>query len=726
MGVRIAVVIVLTTLVSYFHMLRTLRGDALQQMERHVVERSQREQAIFLLAEDNHGLMKTALRERIEAWSQRDPTPRFDSLFTQLPDGSVRSRAEGFDGTRMVSVFVPKGVSLDIGLRRRILAAYDVVAQYGPAFSARFMDTYITLAEGPAITFWPGHPNWSLEIPADFSSLGFDYYTMSLPEQNPRRRTTWSSIFLDPTTQSWMVTVTTPFDMDGRQVASFGHDVLLDDLMTRSIKDHLPNAYNLLVRDDGQLIAHPELELEGATVGYDIQGNAAPTGEGRPPRFTSESQQAHLRALFERVKNRQPGEVILELPEFGEYLAVARLRGPEWNFVTVLPKGVVSGAAFGAARYVLLFGVASLVLELLIMAWVLQREISQPLRSLTLAAHSVAAGDFQVELGTSRGDELGVLAGAFRMMADKVKQREEELRMANEGLEQRVEERTRELKDVHQQLVRTARQAGMAEIATNVLHNVGNVLNSVYTSAQLAKERLERLRLEQVGRVATLLEERQTDLPAFLTQDERGRNVMPFLRRLGQNLIAERQELYTLLDDVGRYTEHIGDIVKVQQSHARTPRLNEPVSLAALVEDALRINSAALLRHQVKEERHLTALPPMLTDRHKVLMILVNLISNAKYAMDEAPVEQRILRVTLERVGTDRVRIDIRDQGLGIPPEMLTRIFQYGFTTREGGHGFGLHSSALAAQELGGSLTVHSDGPGQGATFTLELPFHPA
>ena len=293
MGVRIAVVITLTTLVSYFHMLRTLRGDALQQMERHVVERSQREQAIFLLAEDNHGLLKTALRERIEAWSQRDPNPRFDSLFTPLPDGSVRSRAEGFDGTRMVSVFVPKGVSIDLGLRRRILAAYDVVAQYGPAFSARFMDTYITLAEGPAISFWPGRPNWSLEIPADFSSLGYDYYTMSLPEQNPRRRTTWSSIFLDPTTQSWMVTVTTPFDMDGRQVASFGHDVLLDELMTRSIEDHLPSAYNLLVRDDGQLLAHPELELEGATVGYDIQGTPRRREEGIPPRFASEAQRVH-------------------------------------------------------------------------------------------------------------------------------------------------------------------------------------------------------------------------------------------------------------------------------------------------------------------------------------------------------------------------------------------------------------------------------------------------
>ena len=726
MGVRIGVVIALATLFSYLHMLNSLRGEALQQMERYVAERSQREQATFVLAEDNHALLGKALEERIQAWSQQDPNPRFDSLFTQLPDGSVRSRTEGFDGTHMVGLFVPKGVSLDTRLRRHILAAYDVAAQYGPAFMTRFINTYITLAEGPVLSYWPGSPNWALEVPADYPTLGYEYYTISLPEKNPRRRTAWSGIFKDPTSQDWMVTVMTPLDADGRHVASFAHDILLDELMARSINDHLPGAYNLLLREDGQLIAHPKLDVRGATVGYDILGSAEPTEGAIPPRLASEEQRAHLRALFERVKNRQPGEVILELSEFGEYLAVARLKGPEWNFVTVLPQSVVSSAALEAARYVLLFGVASLLLELLIMYWVLRQEISRPLRAFTQAANSVAAGDFQVELSTAREDELGSLAGAFRTMADKVQQREEELRKANEGLEQRVEERTRELKEVHQQLVQTARQAGMAEIATNVLHNVGNVLNSVYTSAQVAKERLTGLKLEQVGRVTSMLQEHQADLNTFLTQDTRGRHVMPFLNQLGKNLVDERQELITLLDDVGRYTEHIGDIVKVQQSHARTPRLNEPVLLERLVEDALRINAAALVRHQVREERQLAALPPVLTDKHKVLMILVNLISNAKYAMDDTPVEQRRLRVRMEQAGTDRVRIEIRDNGVGIAPELLTRIFQYGFTTRKDGHGFGLHSSALAAQELGGTLAVQSDGVGQGATFTLELPYQPS
>ena len=725
MGARIAVVIALTTFFSYLHMLHTLRGEAIHQMERHVTERSQREQAVFLLARDNHTQLQKALAARFQAWSQQDPNPRFNSLFAQLPDGTVRIRPDLPTEGGRAGLFVPRGVRLDDGLRRRILAAYDVVSQFGPVLENRFINTYITLVEGPVVDWWPERLNWCLEVPPDYPTTVYDYYAISLPERNPERRTAWSGTFVDPTTKSWMVTVTTPLDLGGQHVASFSHDVLLDELMNRSIKDHLPNAYNMLVRDDGQLIAHPELQLEGATVGYDIPGTAKLAEGEVAARLGSGEQQAHLRAVFERLKSRKPDERILEVPGFDEYLAVARLEGPEWNFVTVLPQSVVSAAAFRSARYVLLFGIASLLLELLIMYWVMRQEVSRPLQDFTQAADRVAAGDFQVQLNTVRRDELGQLASAFQTMSDKVQHREEELRKTNESLEQRVDERTRELKEVHQQLVQTARHAGMAEIATNVLHNVGNVLNSVYTSAQVAKERVVALRLEQVKRVANLLQERQDILGTFLTQDERGRNVVPFLGKLSQSLLDERKAVLSLMDDVGRYTEHIGDIVKVQQTHARPPRLTEPVQLVELVEDALRINVAALARHRVRLEKHLPAMPPTLTDKHKVLMILVNLISNAKYAMDDIPEEQRRLGVRLVRFSPQQVRIEVQDNGVGIAPELLTRIFQYGFSTRKEGHGFGLHSSALAAQELGGSLLAHSEGPGRGATFILELPFEP-
>ncbi|PTL80066.1 ATP-binding protein [Vitiosangium sp. GDMCC 1.1324] len=708
MGVRIAVVIALSTLFSYLHMLHILRTEALAQLDQHVAERGQREQAIFLLAEDNHAILKKALEEKIRAYQHEDVSARFDSLFALMPDGAVRNRPEHFDGTRMPCVFVPKGVPVDMDMRRRLLAAYEVLLQYGPAFHSRFMDSFITLPEGSLAMYWPERANWIFESEPTTSIITQDFFPGSLPENNPQRLTTWSPIYKEPVSQWAMSTVTTPLDMDGRHVASISHDVPIEELMARTINDHLPDSYNVVFREDGKLIVHPALKGEDAASQATVE------------------QQAHLRSIIERVRTRPSGEAMLELPEYGEYLAVARLKGPGWYFVTVLPESAVSRPAFQAARIVLLLGMVSLFLELAIVSWVLRQQITHPLVAFTQATDRVAAGDFKVELDTTREDELGQLARAFRLMADQIQRREEDLRQANEGLEHRVEERTRELKEVHQQLVQTARRAGMAEIATNVLHNVGNVLNSVYTSSQVARQRLNEMRLEHVSRVANMLDERQPDLSSFLTHDERGRHLMPFLNKLGQSLQDDRQDIVTLLDDVGRYTEHIGDIVKVQQNYARTPRLHEPVLLSGLVEDALRINAAGLVRHQVKVERQLADLPPLLTDKHKTLMILVNLVSNAKYAMDSVPVSERRLIVRLERTSDNLVRILIQDNGMGIAPEMLTRIFQYGFTTREEGHGFGLHSSALAAQELGGSLTVHSDGPGLGATFTLEMPYLPA
>ena len=723
MGVRIAAVILLSTVFSYLHMLHTLRTEALVQLEQYVSERSQREQSIFVLAEDNHAILKKALEERIRTLQREDVSARFDSLFVRLPDGTVRRRPESFDGTKMVGLFAPSDVVLDTDFRTRVLAAYDVLTSYGPAFHVRFKSTYIVLPEGAIIEYWPEEPTWSQDIEPGFLPSSFEYFTVSQPENNPRRQTAWTGIFEDEISKIWMVSVSTPLDLDGHHVATISHDVLLNELMNRTINDHLPGAYNVLFRDDGQLIAHPSLTQDGAKGGYNIL-NAATQPETAASRLGSQENADHLHRLFEQVKTRGSDQTVLALPEYGEYVAVMGLRGPGWNLATVLPESVVARPALQAARTVLVLGVLSLLLELAIMSWVLRQQITRPLAAFAEATDKVAAGDFLVALDTSRGDELGQLARAFRLMAGEVQRREEALREANEGLEQRVEERTRELKDVHLQLVQTARRAGMAEIATNVLHNVGNVLNSVYTSAQLAKERMGGMRLDQVGRVAGLLEERRPELAAFLTQDERGKNVLPFLGKLGQNLLEERQRITELLDDVGRYTEHVGDIVKVQQNYARTPRLQEPVQLTELVEDALRINAAGLQRHQVKVQRHLDELPPVMADKHKALMILVNLVSNAKYAMDAIPVGERLVTVRLERAH-EQIRIAIHDNGMGIAPELLTRIFQYGFTTREEGHGFGLHSSALAAQEMGGSLTVHSDGPGKGATFTLELPYVP-
>ncbi|HSP80586.1 MAG TPA: HAMP domain-containing protein, partial [Myxococcaceae bacterium] len=457
MGVRIAVIIALVTVFGYLHIFSSFRTETLMRMERAVLERGQREQAIFVLAQDNHATLKTALEERLRAWSQQDPTPLFDSLFSKLPDGTIRNDPQGFDGRKMPGVFVPPGVTDDVDFRRRLLAAYDVVAQYGPAFHVRFTNTGVMLPEGVLVGYWPGGATWFQDVESSFSLVGFEYFTHALPENNPQRKSSWTGIFEDTPSKTWMVTVSTPLDMDGRHVATVSHDVLLDELMHRTSNTLLQGAYNILFRDDGQLIVHPELKMKSGAEAYNIREDPRPPEEVFEQEATA-SQLAHLRDIFEKVKARPPGKTVLELTGHGEYLAVARLEGPGWNLVTVMPEQEVSAAAFDVARYVLLLGVMSLLMELVIMFWVLRQQISRPLLAFTQAADQVAAGDFEVALDSSRDDELGRLASAFQFMTQEVHRREEALRQANEGLEQRVEERTQKLQEIHRRFVETARQ----------------------------------------------------------------------------------------------------------------------------------------------------------------------------------------------------------------------------------------------------------------------------
>ena len=167
--------------------------------------------------------------------------------------------------------------------------------------------------------------------------------------------------------------------------------------------------------------------------------------------------------------------------------------------------------------------------------------------------------------------------------------------------------------------------------------------------------------------------------------------------------------------------EYIRDIVAMQQNYAKISGVLESLPVVDLLEDAVRMNAASIDRHNIKVLREYPESSRLLMDKHKVLQILVNLISNARHACNdsERPDKQITLRVLKEN---GRMKIVITDNGVGIPAENMTRIFNYGFTTRKDGHGFGLHSGALAAKEMGGSLAAFSEGPGRGATFTLELP----
>jgi signal transduction histidine kinase len=359
----------------------------------------------------------------------------------------------------------------------------------------------------------------------------------------------------------------------------------------------------------------------------------------------------------------------------------------------------------------------------------------RPILALQSVVRDVAGGDLSVRAVTDRRDELGQLAESINAMTEALLRRDRTLKEANELLEQRVNDRTRELQEqvaakeqahqalaeVQQNLMQLSREAGRAEVATGVLHSVGNVLNSVNVSATLVQNQLDNSQLQGLQRAVALLADHRADLPEYVRDDQHGRHLPEFLIEVSSAIAAEHAAWRGELDGLAQHVSHIKEIVAMQQSYARVAGVSERLAPTALVADALRVNQSAFTRHGIVVSTDFQPTPDVVVDKHKVLQILINLLTNAKWAVGVRPRDAR--RVALSVRGTEHaVQIAVSDNGVGIPPENVAQIFRHGFTTRKNGHGFGLHMGALAAQELGGTLTVQSAGADCGATFTLELP----
>jgi C4-dicarboxylate-specific signal transduction histidine kinase len=332
---------------------------------------------------------------------------------------------------------------------------------------------------------------------------------------------------------------------------------------------------------------------------------------------------------------------------------------------------------------------------------------------------------FDLEIQRSRAE----LESRIRDKTQELTTANEQLRKTAASLAAEVAVRKRmqeEAEQTHKEMLEVSRLAGMSEVATGVLHNVGNVLNSVNVSAALVADHLADFNIENIARVANLMSEHATDLSDYLTNDPKGRRLPGYLTQLALHLSSERDLLLDELRFVRTKIDHIKEIVATQQNYGKVCGLTESVRVKDLLEDALRFHVSELQQHQVRVKREYdSGLSEIVVDKHKALQILLNLVSNAKHACLESGPKPKQVTIRATRAAGS-VRVAMIDNGVGIPAANLNKIFNHGFTTRKkSGHGFGLHSCALAAREMGGSLVARSDGPGTGATFTLELPLRP-
>lgn len=278
-----------------------------------------------------------------------------------------------------------------------------------------------------------------------------------------------------------------------------------------------------------------------------------------------------------------------------------------------------------------------------------------------------------------------------------------------------------ELAETNKKLLETARIVGITEMAATVLHNVGNVFNSVSVTVGMLSEKLQQSKIPNFVKTVEMIELHMPDLAEFLTKDTRGREIPGYLVALGKYLTKEQESSAAMLRNISEHTKHIMELITIQL-HNASAGLTEMLSLNELLENALRGNTAGSSRYGIEVKQQFDNMPPVRLDRHKFLQIFINLLSNARYALKVSRNEPKILEVRLKKKEDKSFIVEVSDNGIGIEKENLDKIFSLGFTTRKDGHGLGLHSAALYAKEMGGSLTVHSDGPEKGAVFTIELP----
>ncbi len=289
-------------------------------------------------------------------------------------------------------------------------------------------------------------------------------------------------------------------------------------------------------------------------------------------------------------------------------------------------------------------------------------------------------------------------------------------------IEKIVAERTKKLKELQRISVLTAHQSGMSEIATGILHNVGNVLNSANVGLELILQKFEKSVVQNLFKANDLLMQNRNRLGEFFTIDPKGKKLVDFYLELGEAIKNENSILKYEATELMKRLTLIKDIINTQQTYAKgNAEFKENISLLEIVENALVMQTTALTRHEIKVVKKFSEVPPVLAQRAKLLHVVLNLLKNAKEAMGTGDDREKILTLEIGQNDHGGIFLRVTDTGIGISGENLPKVFTHGFTTKQAGHGFGLHFCANSATEMGAKITVTSEGLGQGASFVFEF-----
>ncbi|WP_187329318.1 hybrid sensor histidine kinase/response regulator [Halomicronema hongdechloris] len=672
-------VIIASTALSYLYIWSLLENLTKKKLNQYIVERTKREETLFELAQDNIELVKQVCIRQLNMTSAEDYSEQYNELFVEYPDGVTRNRPK-YPYDQYAALFLDDDTEVTPDVQRRAVITFDLATHYGRAWNNRFPNLYFLAPENFSMGYWPTF-NWPAEATPDVDETEEEYFYLSTPAYNPQRETVWTGVYIDPVAREWLVSVISPIYIDDQHVLTVGQDVPLDDLISRTINQTLEGTYNIIFRGDGRLIAHPDFKEEI------IQSEGQLT--------LSEAGDENLEEIFRLIKAKDNLPLVINNKSGHEFLAVTRITGPGWYFVTVFPKSILSKQASNIAAFVLILGITVLVLELIILFRVLNRDIALPLRRLITATSQIAADNLDVDIDDSKSNELGRLATSFKEMAEKLKSSFKALEDINSELEVRVEERTKELQTAKEE-ADSANRAKSKFIA-NISHELRTPLNAILGMTEGLQER------------------------AFGEVDEQQLEALQTIENSGNHLLE-------LIND-------ILDIAKIESG--RMELRYAPVSIAHLCQVSVGFVKHAVLKKHIQLETRLSSnLPDLLVDEHRIRQVLINLLNNAfKFTPEGGRITLTAEHLQQEVFDSGDIdysrghflRISVIDSGIGIAPEDLGKIFQpfiqidSALNRRYTGTGLGLALIKRIVELHGGKVGVTSQ-LGVGSCFTIDLP----
>lgn len=655
MALRIALVIIVATGLSYLHVYATLRDTALADLHRYVEVRGRAESEQFQLAERQTTMMRDDFMRRLTALGDQDPQVEFERIFVREADGLIRVRPEQNDHRHHATAFIRHDVTLTPDLRRRFLVGWQLLDQWGPILTNRFFSGFMNMPEQLSINFCPS-ADWGRSATRETDIYTYETVWRSTIEKNPKRSSFWTSVYFDEGAKEWMASCVTPGDLSGRWIMSAGQDVAIADLIRRTVGDRASGTWNFIVDHNRQLIAHPQLSERIAQAGgnLNVDNLKDPT----------------LVAMVDSVLQTTTTSVI-ESRDSSEFLGVTHIEGPGWFFITVHPKALLVSDAFSTARTILLLGTASLVLEMLIVAFILRKQIALPIQSFVAATDRVSRGDFTVRLDHSRKDELGRLAASINRMARTVGERDTALALQFTELEHA------------KHIAENANQA-KAEFLGTMSHELRTPLNGV------------------IGMTELLV----------------GTTLTPAQREFAETISLSGRSLLAIIDDILDFTKLDAGKLRLE------PR---PTDLEKVI-----ANVVTLLRPQA-DQKALSLLceiaegmpQRVYADPARIRQILTNLVANAVKFTEIGSVTIRLACFSAQD-GKAEIHMSVADTGPGISPENIPllgekfRQLDSTYARRHGGTGLGLAITRSLLSLMDGEMRVVSE-VGRGSTFTAVM-----